>query len=102
MMNNFMVIGRLVNDVELKEENGKKYADITLAIPRNYKNEEGIYETDFIHFTIYDSTALNTSEYCRKGDIIGVRGRLETKDNQLCLLVEKLSFISSKKNNEEE
>ena len=100
-MNNFMVVGRLVNDVELKEENGKKYADITLAIPRNYKNAEGIYETDFIHFTIYDSIALNTSEYCRKGDIIGVRGRMETRDNQLNLLVEKLTFISSKKNKEE-
>lgn len=100
MFNTFVCVGRLVNDVELKEENGKKYADITLAIGRNYKNEEGIYETDFIHFTIYDNTALNTSEYCRKGDIIGVRGRLETRDNQLCLLVEKLTFISSKKNDE--
>ena len=49
MLNQIVMVGRLVQDPEIKElENGIKTSYITLAIPRNYKNSEGIYEADFI------------------------------------------------------
>ena len=48
MLNQVVLVGRLVRDPELKElENGNKLSNITLAVPRSYKNVNGEYETDF-------------------------------------------------------
>ena len=49
MINSYVCTGRLVADPEVKEtDNGKKYSNITLAVPRTYKNAEGEFETDFL------------------------------------------------------
>ena len=53
MLNQSVVVGRLVRDPELYEtENGNKVTSITLAVPRSYKNTEGEYDTDFIQCTL--------------------------------------------------
>lgn len=98
MLNQVMLVGRLTREVETKElEGGKKVVYITLACPRPYKNADGEYDTDFIDVTLWEGIAQNTSEYCKKGDIIGVRGRLQSTDNKLEIMVEKLTFLSSSK-----
>ena len=105
MMNNVMLMGRLTRDAELREtESGKKVTNITIATQRPYKNNEGIYETDFIDCTLWGRTAETVCEYNHKGDLVGVKGRLETtadKDNnkKLFINVEKISFIQSKQMN---
>ena len=101
-----VLVGRLVKDPELKDkDNGKKSSYITLAIPRSFKNMNGEYETDFIGCTLWDQVAKNTVEYCKKGDIIGIRGRIETrrveKENEkdkfyTDIIAEKVTFLSSK------
>ena len=106
IVNNYFCVGRLVGDPEVKEfEDGKKVTNITIAVPRSYKNADGEYETDFIDCTIWNNVAQSTSEYCKKGDMIGIKGRLETsiyeKDNgekvkKTCVVAERVSFISSK------
>lgn len=49
MLNQLVLVGRLVRKPELKEsENEKKYAHITLAVPRSFKNMNGEYDTDFL------------------------------------------------------
>ena len=106
ILNNYICVGRLVGDPEVKDlENGKKVTNVTLAIPRSYKNANGEYETDFVDCTIWDVVAEKTTEYCKKGDLVGVKGRLETsiyeKDNgekvkKTCVVAERVSFISSK------
>ena len=111
MLNQTILVGRLVRDVEVKElESGKKYANITVAVPRSFKNAEGQYDTDFIDCIIFDSIATNTAEYCQKGDIIGVKGRLQsstyekedgTKEYKMEVIAERITFLSSRKNNEE-
>lgn len=113
MLNQVVLVGRLAYDPDLKElENGKKVTNVTLAVPRSYKNSEGVYETDFIDCTIWNGVAENTSQYCRQGDIIGVRGRLQKdsyeKDGEnktrMNVVAEKVTFLSSKsqeKNNVE-
>ena len=79
MLNQMVLVGRLVSDPEVKTlEDGKSVSNITLAIPRSYKNENGEYETDFIDCTLWKGVAENTAEYCRKGDVIGVKGRLQS------------------------
>lgn len=106
MLNQVVIVGRLVKDPEVKElENGKKVSTITLAVPRSYKNKNGEYETDFLDCTLWEGIASTTAEYCRKGDIIGVKGRLQTRlvENENAnyykqeLIAEKVTFLSSSK-----
>ena len=106
MTNQVILIGRLTSDLEIKEVDGKKYTTITLAIPRSYKNTDGEYVTDFVDCLLWNIVAENTVEYCRKGDLIAARGRIETtqnideKDNitkkETRIIADKISFLSSK------
>ena len=74
MLNNVMLVGRLANDIEKKTlESGKEVLRVSLAVNRSYKNPEGIYETDFIDCRIWGNIAINTAEYCRKCDLIGIK-----------------------------
>lgn len=108
MLNQVVLVGRLVKNPELKEtEKGNKITSITLAVPRSYKNVDGEYETDFIDCTLWRGIAETTSEYCKKGDLLGIKGRLQSnsyeKENEKVyttdVIAEKISFLSSKKNN---
>ena len=112
MMNNYMVVGRLVADPEVKElDGGKKVSNITIAVPRSYKNEQGVYDTDFIDCTLWGDIAQTTSEYCKKGDMIGVRGRVETniyekedgsKQKDVHVVAERITFLTSKDKTKED
>ena len=110
MLNQIVIIGRLVKNPEVKEsEGGKKYTNITLAVPRNFKNADGEYESDFIDCVLWNGIAENASEYCHKGDLLGVKGRVQTssyeKDKQMKyvtrVIAEKITFLSSKKDKAE-
>lgn len=109
-MNNYTLIGRLVKDLEVKEsENKKKYGYITVAVNRTYKNAEGNYDTDFIDMIVWNELAERISEYCHKGDLIGVTGRIETRmvtvedhnEKVTQLVCDKVTFLQSKKDTEE-
>lgn len=107
MLNQVILVGRLVQDPEIKElENGIKTSYITLAVPRSYKNSDGIYETDFIPCLLYKGIAENTVEYCQKGDLLGIKGRIQTKQeenkNIIEIVAERVTFLSSRKETEEE
>ena len=106
MLNQSVVVGRLVKDPELYEtENGNKVTSITLAVPRSYKNTEGEYDTDFIQCTLWRGVAENAVEYCHKGDLLGVKGRLQSRDIEeeekkktvMELVAEKVTYLSSKR-----
>ena len=75
MINQVMLVGRITK-IEEKENEEIKTANITIAVNRSYKNTDGIYETDFISFVLLGNIATNVLEYCQKGDLIGIRGRL--------------------------
>lgn len=75
MLNQVVLVGRLVKNPELVEtEKNKKLSRVTIAIPRSFKNMDGEYETDFINCIMWDSVAKSTVEYCKKGDIVGING----------------------------
>ena len=103
MLNQVIIVGRLVSKPIVEEnENGRKVSEITIAVPRSFKNDEGIYDTDFIKCILWNVIAENTVEYCNKGDIIGVKGRLECLGgNELQVIAEKVTFLSTNKNKEE-
>jgi len=105
MLNQIVLVGQLVSDPKINEtENGKKVAMITLAVPRSYKNVNGEYEKDFIDCRLWNRVAENTTEYCKKGDIVGVKGRIQTTmldDKKITEVVaEKVTFLSSKKSDD--
>lgn len=111
-MNNVMLVGRLTNDIELKTlESGKNVSSIQLAVTRPFKNIDGTYDTDFIECVLWDELAENIREYCKKGDTVGVRGRLQTelyedkegkKRKSTQVIVEKLTFLTSSTSKTEE
>ena len=98
-------IGKTYSITTEKSGKGNKVATLSLAIPRSFKNSEGVYDTDFIDCILFDNIADNTSEYCKKGDIVGIKGRVQSrvveKDDkkEYCtdIIAEKVTFLSSKK-----
>lgn len=108
MLNQVILVGRLVRDPELQvTDSGKKRSSITLAVSRGYKNQNGEYDTDFFDCTLWTGIAENTHEYCKSGDVIGVKGRLQTwmlenddgtKSKRMEIIAEKVTFLSSAKN----
>ena len=111
MLNQTVIVGRLVNTPELREtESGKKVSNVTVAVPRSFKNTSGEYETDFISCVLWKGVAESTATYCKKGDLVGVRGRLQTREYEVEdgmkkvveLVAEKVTFLSSKRQEEAE
>lgn len=110
MLNQSILVGRIVQEPEVREtDNGTKFTNLTLAVQRSFKNINGEYDTDFINCVLWKGIAENTAEYCKKGDLIGVRGRIQTrsyineneeKKQAVEVVAEKVTFLSSKKTDE--
>jgi len=111
MHNLIYLIGRLTKDPErVKLESGKTVTTITIAVNRNFKNSEGIYEVDYIKCTLWNGIAESTCDYTHKGDLVGIRGRiqnntyLDSENNKKYsyeIIADKVSFLSCKKNDNE-
>ena len=112
MLNQIVIVGRLTGNPEVvKSEEGKERSQITLAVPRSYKNADGEYDTDFVDCILWGGVAENTAEYCKKGDIVGVKGRIQTnnyetedgeKRKSTQIVAEKVTFLSSRKEKEDD
>ena len=109
MLNQVVLVGRLTSDPEAVQlEGGHKKSIFNVAVPRSYKNSNGEYETDFIRCVLWDAIATSTAEYCHKGDIVGIKGRIqvtqyeENNDKKYLteVVAEKVTFLSSKKQEE--
>lgn len=112
MLNQVVLVGRIVKTPELRTtETGKKTTTVTLAVPRNYKNMNGEYDTDFLECTLWTNVAENTAEYCQTGDMVGVKGRIQTriiqsddgsKKKKTEIVAEKVTFLAQAPNKKEE
>lgn len=113
MLNQVILVGRLVYDPELRTlEDGTNVTTITLAVDRPYKNAKtGEYDTDFIKCTLWRGVAENTVTYCTKGKTVGVKARLaqryfEYDDGKSItypeVIADKVTFISPKNNDYKE
>jgi single-strand DNA-binding protein len=80
LINQVTLVGRLTKDPETRKTlEGKSILNATIALNRNYKNQKGQIDTDFVLCTIWNRAADNTEKYCRKGSVIGVTGRIQTR-----------------------
>ena len=105
MLNNVILVGRLTADPEVIEvENNKKVTSVIVAVNRNFKNSEGIYESDFIRCILWNNVASSTTEYCKSGDTIGIKGRLQSSKYEdengkthyiVDVIAERVTFLST-------
>jgi single-strand DNA-binding protein len=80
MLNKAVLMGRLTRDPELKHtQSNKAVASFSLACERDRKNADGNYDTDFIDIVAWEQTAEFAVKYFRKGMLVAVVGRLQTR-----------------------
>ncbi len=110
-MNHVVIVGRIVREPELKETSvDTKVLNITLAVDRSFKNANGEYEADFIDCILWKGIAKSTAEHCSKGDLIGIKGRLQTRSYVYDdikrvvseVVAEKVTFLSYNRNKDKE
>lgn len=85
MINNVSLTGRLTKDIDLRyTQSGVAVASFTLAVARNYKDQDGNQQTDFIQCQIWRKAAENFANFTHKGSLVGIEGRIQTRnyDNQ--------------------
>lgn len=81
MLNKIVIMGRLTRDPELRRTaGGTAVTSVSLAVDRDYKNQEGEKETDFIDVVAWRATAEYLAKYYTKGRMAVVEGRLQIRD----------------------
>lgn len=107
-MNTIFLIGRLTRRPELKyTSSNKAVCDFSIAVNRNYTNEDGKREADFINCQVWNKQAENLCKYQDKGNQIAVDANLrvqsyDDKDGNkrysTFVLVNNIEYLESKKN----
>ena len=105
ILNQVVLVGRITTDPEVATFNNVKRTSLVVAVQRGFKNVDGEYDTDFIRIVLWNGIAENTCEYCHKGDLIGVKGRLQNSNYEkdgvtqysTDVIAEKISFLSTNK-----
>ena len=83
MINNVVLTGRITRNLELKQTNNNNSSlNITLAVDRNFKDQNGEKQTDFISCKAFGKRAETIAQYCQKGDLIGITGSIQTGSYQ--------------------
>lgn len=81
MINNVVLVGRLTKDPDLRiTPGGNSVATFTLAVNRNFTNQSGNRDADFINCVIWRKSAETLANYARKGTLLGVTGRIQTRN----------------------
>lgn len=108
-MNKAFLIGRLTRDPELRySSSNAAIVNFSIAIDRQYTNNQGQRETDFINIVAFQKQAENIKKYVSKGSLVAVDGRIQTrnyedKDGKRVYVTEvvadRVQFLDSKNSN---
>ena len=109
-MNKAIIIGRNTRDIELKQTtSGISVAEFSVAVKRPFKNSNGENESDFFNCVAYSKLAETISRYVKRGDMIGIEGRLLTRNYTnregykvyvTEIIVESCEFLQAKRQEE--
>ncbi|RXA82592.1 single-stranded DNA-binding protein [Latilactobacillus sakei] len=81
MINRVVLVGRLTRDVDLRyTQAGNAAGTFSLAVNRQFTNANGDRKADFINCVIWRKPAENLSNFTHKGSLIGIDGRLQTRN----------------------
>lgn len=101
MLNQIVLVGRIISIVMQDDDKGNRGV-VTISVPASVKDENGEYPVDKIDIELYDNIAKNVVDYCKKGDVIGVKGRIQKRDDEpMKVVAEKVTFLTSRKGEEE-
>ena len=79
MINRVVMVGRMTRDPELRRTgSGAAVTRFTLALNRNYNSADG-QQADYISCVVWNKVAENVAQYCSKGSLVGVEGRLRSR-----------------------
>ena len=79
-LNHVSIMGRVCADIELRyTQSQKPVAAFTVAVDRDFSNQNGERETDFFDVVAWNNTAVFAEKYFRKGSMMVVSGRLQTR-----------------------
>ncbi|CCW35168.1 single-strand binding protein [Chthonomonas calidirosea] len=79
-VNRVVLVGRLTRDPEMRyTPSGVPVTQFGLAVNRFTRNEQGDYDVDFFNIVVWRKTAEFVSQYAKKGRLIAVDGRLQTR-----------------------
>lgn len=105
-LNRVVLVGRLTRDPDLRyTPNGVAVANGNIACNRPFKNQNGENEADFINFVVWKKAAENLANYMKKGSLIGIDGRIQTRsyegrDGNMVyvteVVAESIQFLESK------
>lgn len=111
MFNKVILVGRISTDLELRYTGSNKaYCRFNLAVNKNYKNEYGEYETDFIPVTVWGKPAENLVQYQNKGSLILVDGSISMNNytdkdgnnrTSFDVMTSNIQFLGNKRTSEE-
>jgi single-strand DNA-binding protein len=80
MLNNVVLVGRITRDPELRTTaSGQSTVSFSVAVERNFKDQNGETQADFINCVAWRNQAEFISRYIKKGFLISVQGRLQTR-----------------------
>ena len=109
-MNKVLLIGRLTANPELKyTTSNNAVTTFSIAVDRNFKNENGNKEADFINIVAWNKKAELIHQYLKKGDRVGIVGRLQVRKYQnergenryvTEVVADEVEFLNSKKSEE--
>ncbi|WP_040929090.1 single-stranded DNA-binding protein [Nosocomiicoccus massiliensis] len=112
MINSVNLTGRLTKDPELRvSQNNVAVGNFTLAVNRSFTDQNGERQADFINCVLFRKTAEIAKQYLSKGSLVGVTGRLQTrnyenKEGQRVyvteVVVENLAFLETKSDNNQQ
>ena len=110
MINSVAISGRITKDLDLrKTQSGMSVLSFTLAVNKKFKQADQP-DADFINCVAFNKTADFMSKYLGKGSLIGVEGRIQTRNyedksgNRVYVtevIAESVSFLESKRDNEQ-
>ena len=110
-MNKVIIIGRNTKDIELRQTpSGTSAIEFSVAVKRTFKNAHGEYESDFFNCIAFSKLAETISRYVKKGDQVGIEGRLQTRNYTnkegkkvyiTEIIVENIEFLQTKKQEEQ-
>lgn len=81
MINNVVLVGRIVRDPELRyTPQNTAVATFTLAVNRRFKNAQGEREADFINCIIWRQPAENLANWSKKGTLVGITGSIQVRN----------------------
>lgn len=110
-MNRVMLVGRITRDPELRTSpSGVSFTAFSIAVNRQFANAQGERVADFINCVAFNKQAENLARFIRKGGLIGVEGKLQTRTYQaqdgsnrtaVEVICDVITFLESRSGNQQ-